>query len=53
VRRTVELSVLHALNTETIALPQVAIGASVLAPVGGLAPEKPFASFALLATWAV
>jgi hypothetical protein len=46
----IEVSMLHALNAETTNVPQLAIGASVLAPVGGLAPDDPYASFSLLAT---
>lgn len=40
----VELSALHQLNTESTTLPAFAVGASVLAPWGALAPARPYAS---------
>lgn len=44
-----ELSALHNLNVET-ALPALAVGASVLLPVGGLGPDKTYASVKALMT---
>ncbi|HEU4565127.1 MAG TPA: transporter [Gemmatimonadaceae bacterium] len=46
----VDVSVLHALNTETLSLPALALGASVLAPVGGLAADHAYGSLKAIAT---
>lgn len=40
----IDVSVLHNLNVETRTLPALGIAAEVLAPVGGLAPERAYAS---------
>lgn len=45
----VELSALHNLNVET-AIPALAIAGDLLLPVGGLAPERPYASVKGIAT---
>ena len=45
----VDVSVLHNLNTET-AIPALAISASVLAPAGGLGPERAYPSLKGIAT---
>ncbi|MEX2177803.1 MAG: transporter [Gemmatimonadaceae bacterium] len=45
----VHVSVLHNLNVET-SLPALAVGARALLPVGALAPDDPYFSFAGIAT---
>ena len=44
------LSVLHALNAETLGLPAIGISASYAAPVGAFGPPRGYPSFGLLAT---
>lgn len=46
----IEVSALHALNVETGSLPALAIGAGVHLPVGGLAPDRTYASVKGIAT---
>lgn len=43
-------SVLHALNTETLGLPALAVSAGYAAPVGAFGPPRGYPSFGLLAT---
>ncbi len=45
-----DLSVMHNFNTETLTLPALALRADVLAPVGGLAPDRTSGSFTALLT---
>ena len=46
----VEVSLMHNLNVETRTLPALALRADVLAPVGHLAPDRPYASLTGIAT---
>ena len=46
----IEVAALHNLNVETRTLPAFAIAAEVLLPVGGLAPERAYASLKGIAT---
>ena len=46
----IDVSLLHNLNAETRTLPAFGIGAEVLAPVGGLAPDKTYGSLKGIAT---
>lgn len=45
-----DLSVLHALNAETISLPGLAIGASLLIPVGGMSADATYGAVRAIAT---
>lgn len=44
------VSLLHALNTETLGMPALAISAGYAAPVGAFAPPRGYPSFGLIAT---
>ena len=46
----IDLSVLHNLNAETAGLPAFAVAASVLVPVGNLAPRETFTSLKAIGT---
>lgn len=46
----IEISVLHNLNTETETLPALAIVGDVLAPAGGLGPDRAYPSVKAIAT---
>ncbi len=46
----IEVAALHNLNVETRTLPALAVAAEVLLPVGGLAPDQPYASLKGIAT---
>jgi hypothetical protein len=46
----VSVSALHALVTETLALPAIALAADVLLPVGGAGPDRTITTVGLLAT---
>jgi hypothetical protein len=46
----IEIAALHNLNVETRTLPALAIGAEVLLPVGGLAPDRAYTSLKGIAT---
>jgi hypothetical protein len=46
----VEIAALHQLNTESWTLPAFAVSASVLAPVGALAPRAPYATATAITT---
>ena len=46
----IEVAALHQLNTESWTLPAFAVGASVLAPVGALAPRSAYATATAIAT---
>lgn len=46
----VDVSLLHALNVESLTLPAFAIGASALLPGGGLGPDRAYASVKGVAT---
>jgi hypothetical protein len=46
----IDLSLLHNLNVETATLPAFGLAADLLAPVGGLAPDKAYASAKAIAT---
>lgn len=46
----IEIAALHNLNVETAGLPAFAVGAGVLLPVGGLAPDRAYASVKGIAT---
>ena len=45
-----DISLLHNLNVETTGLPALGLGVQLLAPVGGLAPDKAYPSFKGIAT---
>lgn len=45
-----DISLLHNLNVETTGIPALGVGVRVLAPVGGLAPDKAYPSFKGIAT---
>ena len=46
----IDVSLLHNLNTETRTLPAFGIAAEILAPLGGLAPDKTYGSLKAIAT---
>lgn len=46
----IEVAALHNLNVETRTLPALAVGAEVLLPVGGLAPDRAYTSLKGIAT---
>jgi hypothetical protein len=46
----IEIAALHNLNVETAGLPAFGLGASVLLPVGGLAPDRAYTSVKGIAT---
>lgn len=48
--RGLDVSLLHNLNTETRTLPAFGVAAEVLAPVGGLAPDRTYGSLKGIAT---
>jgi hypothetical protein len=46
----IEVAALHNLNVETRTLPALAVGAEVLLPIGGLAPDRAYTSLKGIAT---
>ena len=46
----IDVSIMHNLNAETRTLPALGLRADFLAPVGGLAPDRAYASFTGMAT---